>query len=140
MIKTLFACAALLTALGGCAAPETANKQPGEVPAGRIHIKEMVQPTAGENEVKVIRDAQWGWGVNPLEISVNYVVLAEVQPGEAVSAWLTEGTYTFSVKPGSNPQRLAPSIITLTLAKGQKHTLRIGGNEFGVTIEEIGAK
>lgn len=140
MIRTLFACTALLVALGGCAMPGTAGKMSGEVPASRIHIKEMVQPTAGENEVKVSRDAQWGWGVNPLEFSVNYVVLAELLPGESVSAWLPEGTYTFSVKPGNNPQRLEPKIITLKLAKGQKHNLRVGGNEFGVTIEEVGAR
>ncbi|RXZ38291.1 NAD-GH domain containing protein [Oxalobacteraceae bacterium CAVE-383] len=141
MIKTFFASAVILTALGGCMTPQTtANNPPGEVPASRIHIKEMVNPAAGPNEVKVIRDAQWGWGVNPLEFSVNYVVLAELLPGEAVSAWLPDGEYTFSVKPGNNPQRLEPRIVTLKLQKGQKHTLRIGGGEFNVTMEEVGAK
>jgi hypothetical protein len=79
-------------------------------------------------------------GASPLEFSVNYVVLADVKPGETVSAWLPDGEYTFSVKPGSNSQRLEPRILTLKLQKGQKHTLRIAGGEFGVTIEEIGTK
>jgi hypothetical protein len=140
MIKTFFACAVVLTALSGCMTPGTANNQPSDVPAARIHIKQMVLPTAGENEVQVIRDARRIWAPNPLEFSVNYVVLADVQPGETTSAWLPEGEYTFSVKPSINPQHLAPSVLTLKLQKGQKHILRIDGGEFGVTIEEIGAK
>jgi hypothetical protein len=140
MIKTFFIGAAALIALSGCAMPGTAKTTPAEVPASRIHIKQMVLPSAGENEVKVTRDAQMMLGASPLEFSVNYVALADVKPGETVSAWLPDGEYTFSVKPGNNSQRLEPRILTLKLQKGQKHTLRIAGGEFGVTIEEIGTK
>ncbi|HEY4317940.1 MAG TPA: hypothetical protein VGN04_10080 [Herbaspirillum sp.] len=140
MIKTFFACSVLVTALSGCMTPGTASQQPGEVPASRIHIKQMVLPTAGENEVQVIRGARRIWAPNPLEFSVNYVVLADMLPGETTSAWLPEGEYTFSVRPSDNPQRLAPGILTLRLQKGQKHVIRIDGGEFGVSIEEVGAK
>jgi hypothetical protein len=141
MIKTFFIGAAALIALSGCAMPGTSKTAtPGEVPASRIHIKQMVVPSAGKNEIRVTRDSQMMPGTSPLEFSINYVALADVRAGETISAWLPDGEYTFSVKPGVNSQKLQPSILTLKLQKGQKHTIRIAGGEFGVTIEEIGGK
>jgi hypothetical protein len=142
MIKTFSACAALaaLLTLSACMTLGTTSGTPTDVPASRIHIKELVEPSAGENEVRIIRDGRLAWGANALEFSVNYVALADLKPGETVSAWLPDGEYTFSVKPINNPQNLAPEIITLKLQKGQKHTVRIDGGEFKVTIEEVGVQ
>jgi hypothetical protein len=140
MIKTFFICSAALVALSGCMAPGASNQQAGEIPASRIHIKEMTSPSAGENQVTVTRDPGLTWGASTLEFSVNYVALADMKPGESFSAWLPDGVYTFSVKPTINDQKLAPRIINLTLKKGQKHTLRIGGNNFSTILEETGVR
>ena len=42
-------------ALSGCMTPAK-SVTPGEVPASRIHIKEMAVSTAGQNQVTVTRD------------------------------------------------------------------------------------
>jgi hypothetical protein len=140
MIKTFLICTAALAALSGCMTPRASDAPRGEVPASRIHIKEMTVSTAGQNQITVDRDTHLLPGGNLLEFSINYVALADMLPGEKFSAWLPDGTYTFSVKPNPNPQRLAPREINLTLQKGQKHILRAGGGEFSTTLEEVGAK
>lgn len=141
MIKTFFTCAAALAALSGCMTTGASGNPPGEVPASRVFIKEITVPAAGLNEVKVIRDPGMLGGNNLLEISVNYVALADLQPGESISAWLPDGAYTLTVKPKPNPQSLlAPRNIELTLRNGQKHTVRAGGNVYGTILEEVGAK
>jgi hypothetical protein len=139
MIKTFLVCSAALMALSGCMTPST-SATPGEVPASRIHIKEMTVSTAGQNQVTVTRDPYFLPGGNLMEFAINYVALADLKPGETFSAWLPDGNYTFSVKPTPNPQKLAPSEIVLSLQNGQKHTLRISGSEFVTKLEEIGAK
>jgi hypothetical protein len=140
MIKTFLICTAALAALSGCMTPRASNAPLGEVPASRIYIKEMTVSTAGQNQITIDRDPHLLPGGSKLEFSINYVALADMLPGETFSAWLPDGTYTFSIKPNPNPQKLAPRAITLTLQKGQKHILRADGSEFGTTLEEVGAK
>ena len=141
MIKTFLACATTLIALSGCMMmPGASNKEPSEVPAARIHIIELTYPTAGENEVKIICEPGVLLGANEMEFSINYVALANMRHGESFTAWLPDGTYTFSVRPEPNPQHVAPRTIDLNLSDGVKHTIRVGGNEFGTTLEEFGGK
>jgi hypothetical protein len=139
MIKTFLICTATLMALSGCMTPAK-SVTPGEVPASRIHIKEMAVSTAGQNQVTVTRDPYFLPGSDLMEFAINYVALADLKAGETFNAWLPDGKYTFSVKPTPNPQNLAPSEVVLTLQKGQTHTLRISGTQFSTKLEEIGAK
>jgi hypothetical protein len=144
MIKTFLTCIAALAAsatLSACMTPGASSGDAGEVPASRIFIKEMTMPAAGLNEVRVIRDPGMRGGNNLMEVSVNYVALADLQPGESFSAWLPNGNYTFTIKPKPNPQSLiAPRDLNLALRDGRKRTVRVGGNMYGTILEEIGAK
>ena len=140
MIKTFLICMAAFAALSGCMMPRASDTSLRDVPVSRIHIKEMTVSTAGQNQITVERDPQLLPGGSLFEFSINYVPLADMLPGETFSAWLPDGTYTFSIKPNPNPQNLAPRKINLTLQKGEKHTLRASGTDFGTKLEEIGAK
>ncbi|MDB5777034.1 MAG: domain containing protein [Herbaspirillum sp.] len=143
MIKQLFTRATALAAvavLSGCMTPATPATPRGDVPIARIFNRGLTDPAAGKNQVTVTRDpAMWGGG-NLLTFSVNYVVLADLQPGESISAWLPDGTYTFSVAPNPNPQNLTASRnVNVTLQGGQHRLVRIGGNIYGTSIEPDGA-
>lgn len=141
IIKTFFTCAAAIAALSGCMTPGASGSAPGEVPVSRIFIKEMTVPEAGPNQVTFIRDPGMRGGNTLLQVTVNYVALADLQPGETISAWLPDGAFTFTVKPNPNPEGLVvPSAIDVTLGGGKKHVIRVGGNVYGTTIEEIGAR
>jgi hypothetical protein len=141
IIKTFFICAAAIAALSGCMTPGASGNAPSEVPVSRIFIKEMTAPEAGPNQVIFIRDPGMRGGNNLLQVGVNYVALADLQPGETISAWLPDGAFTFTVKPNPNPENLTRlGAIDLTLSGGKKHIVRVGGNVYGTTIEEIGAR
>jgi hypothetical protein len=140
MIKTFCIYAAAMLALSGCMTSGTGNTPRGEVPAARIHIKEMTAPTAGNNPVLISREPRMGmgFGADAMEFSINYVAFADLEPGESISAWLPDGDYTFSVKPLNNSERLAPTVINVPLSKGRPHSVRMGGNQFKTTLEEVG--
>jgi hypothetical protein len=136
-MKTLFAFLALL-ALSACASQEAAPTAPGEVPLSRIHMLEMTKPAPGLNEVRITRDARLLTGSDLIEVSVNYVVLAELRAGESISAWLPEGAYTFSVLPNPNPQGFTPRrSIDLALKSGQTRQLRVGGDQFSTRLDVV---
>lgn len=135
---TLTAMAASLVLLSACAVPGSVPATPGEVPLSRIHLIEVTKPAPGLNEVRITREARLLSGANLIEVSVNYVVLAELRSGESISAWLPDGVTTFSVLPDPNPQSLLPRrSIDLTLKGGQAHQLRVGGDQYGTILEVV---
>lgn len=136
---TLAAVAASILLLSACAVPgSTPATAPGEVPLSRIHLVEITKPAPGLNEVRITREARLLSGANLIEVSVNYVVLAELRSGESISAWLPDGVTTFSVLPDPNPQSLLPRrSIDLALKGGQPHQLRVGGDQYGTVLEVV---
>ncbi len=136
--KTTLTAMAASILLSACAVPGSAPATPGEVPLSRIHLIEVTKPAPGLNEVRITREARLLSGANLIEVSVNYVVLAELRSGESISAWLPDGVTTFSVLPDPNPQSLLPRrSIDLTLKGGQAHQLRVGGDQYGTILEVV---